>query len=270
MQVIGVCRFSFPAVGGFQVEHDSIEEREAYLYASERMEERFETFESFTLPALRAQTDQNFTFLVVTGRNMPDVYRARLYDHLIDMPQAVVLSPEPARHRSVMAKQINKVREDTGLPSLQFRMDDDDAVAVTYVERLREAAQDLRGLIRKSRYTGIDFNQGWIADTGPKGIYARPCVKTLWTPALAIAVKAGASRSVMNFSHAKLARIMPVTSFTGEDMFIRGYNRFNDSRQKDGIVPVRLRPVDAETEAHFRTTFNIDADHIRARYSAPK
>ena len=39
MQVIGFCRFSYPAEGGFQVEHDTTEARAAYLYAPERIDE---------------------------------------------------------------------------------------------------------------------------------------------------------------------------------------------------------------------------------------
>ena len=50
MQVIGLCRFSYPGIGGFQIEHDSLEDRIAFLYAPERLEERFRFFECFTLP----------------------------------------------------------------------------------------------------------------------------------------------------------------------------------------------------------------------------
>jgi hypothetical protein len=143
-------------------------------------------------------------------------------------------------------------------------MDDDDAVAVTFVQRLREAAGELGGMLRKHRYVGIDFNQGHIARIGPRGIHAKPCIETLWTPALGMAVAPGASRGIMNFSHVKLARVMPVVTLPGDDMFIRGHNEFNDSRQKDGIKPVRLRLLDAAGEAQFRQTYNIDADHVRA------
>ena len=37
MQVIGLCRFSYPALGGFQVVHETIEERIAYLYSDARI-----------------------------------------------------------------------------------------------------------------------------------------------------------------------------------------------------------------------------------------
>jgi len=32
MQVIGHCRFSYPAFGDFELEHETIEQREAFLY----------------------------------------------------------------------------------------------------------------------------------------------------------------------------------------------------------------------------------------------
>lgn len=269
MQVIGLCRFSYPALGGFQVEHDSPQARAAFLYAPERMEERFRTFAALTLPPLRAQTDPDFTLAIVVGEAMPEPLLARLLDLVEDMPQAVIIPRPPGRHREVMREVINLVREDRPLPSLQFRMDDDDAVSVRFVERLRAAGRDVAPVLARHRYVGIDFNTGFIARIGRKGIHAKPTTETLWTPALGMAVAPGASRGIMNFSHAKLARVMPVLSLPEPAMFIRGHNDFNDSRQKDGIRPVRLPLLDAEGEAQFKTVFNIDADHVRTLCRRP-
>lgn len=266
MQVIGLCRFSYPALGGFQIEHDSVRDRAAFLYDPVRMDERFATFTALTLPPLRAQTDPDFTLAIVVGDEMPDPLLARLLDLVEDIPQAVIIPRAPGRHRQVMCEVINQVRDDRPLPSLQFRMDDDDAVSVSFVQRLREAAGDLAPMLRKHRYVGIDFNQGHIARIGPRGIHAKPCLETLWTPALGMAVAPGASRGIMNFSHVKLARVMPVVTLPGEDMYIRGHNAFNDSRQKDGIKPVRLPLLDAQGEAQFRLSYNVDADQVRALY----
>lgn len=264
MQVIGLCRFSYPAIGGFQMEHETIGQREAFLYDPLRMEERFRTFECLTLPPLRAQTDPDFTFVVVIGDSLPAPMRVRLEALLADIPQATLVAKAPGPHRPVMKEVMDGVREKRGLPSLQFRMDDDDAVSVHFVERLRKTAQGLRGIIETSRYVAIDFNQGFTARIDRKGIRARPSLETLWTPALGMVVAPRASRGIMNFSHAKLTRMMPVLSVTGEDMYIRGHNAFNDSRQKDGVRPVRLPRADAELAAHLKRTFGIDEDHVRA------
>ena len=267
MQVIGLVRFSYPAHGGFQIEHESPQERAAFLYDPVRMEERFATFAGLTLPPLRAQTDPDFTLAIVVGDAMPEPLLQRLLDLVEDMPQAVIIPRAPGRHRQVMREVINQVRDDTSsLPSLQFRMDDDDAVSVHFVERLRHHATALAPFLAQNRYVGLDFNQGHIARITPRGIRAKPTIETLWTPGLGMAVAPGASRGIMNFSHAKLARVMPVVTLPEPDMFIRGHNEFNDSRQKDGVKPVRLPPLDAEGEAHFMQHFNISADAIRALY----
>lgn len=267
MQVIGICRFSWPGIGGFQVEHETLEQRIAFLYAPERMEERFRTFETVTLPPLRAQSDGDFTFLVVIGESLPPPYRERLEALLRDIPQAVIQARAPGRHRAVMQAAINSIRRDDAEPCLQFRMDDDDAVAVTYVERLRAAAHDLRGLARKHRHIAIDFNQGFIARPGPGGLAAAPTNAPYTTAALALMLRPSVDLGVLNFAHAKLAQKMPTVTFTGEDMLVRGHNDFNDSRQKPGVRPVRLTPLDAAGEDHFRRVFNIDADHVRRVYS---
>ena len=269
MQVIGLCRFSYPALGGFQVEHETIEERRAYLYAPERMEERFRTFETIALPGLRAQTDPNFTLLIVIGDCMPEEYMQRLADLVEDMPQAVIVPRPPERHRPAMQNIINEYRDhDSPLPCLQFRHDDDDAVAVTFVERLREAADDCMPLLTKNRFVTIDFNQGYSARATAEGIEATPAFLPYYGIAFAMSVRPGVKHTVMNFSHNKVNRNMPTVTFTGEDMFVRGHNDFNDSRQGPRAKEAALTLLDAEAEAHFKKTFAINCDQVRRAFGA--
>ncbi|MDK3018659.1 putative rhamnosyl transferase [Pseudodonghicola flavimaris] len=267
MQVIGICRFSYLGLGGFQVEHDTLQDRAAFLYDPARMEERFRTFETLTLPPLRAQTDPDFTLLIVTGDSLPPQYMDRLSALIADLPQAVIQAHAPGQHRQVMQEAINSVRRFDKEPCLQFRMDDDDAVARVYVERLREAAADLRKLSRRHRHLAIDFNQGHIVRPGPDGLAAAPTQRPFTTAALALMFKPSVKLTVMNFAHEKLPRMMPAISFTGEDMLLRGHNDYNDSRQKPGIKPVPLTPLTRKQEAAFRDTYNVDADQVRRVFS---
>jgi len=85
---------------------------------------------------------------------------------------------------------------------------------------------------------------------------------------LALMLKPSENRTVMNFAHAKVAMNMPTVTFSGPDMQIRGHNDYNDSRQKPGVKPVDLLPLSPEDEDHFRSVFNIDADHVRRVFSA--
>lgn len=268
MQVIGICRFSYPGIGGFQVEHDDMAERIAFLYARERLEERFRFFETITLPGIRAQFDPDFTFLIVIGDSLPVQYRQRLDQLVADIPQVVIQSHPPGQHRDVMRKAINSIRKDTGAPCLQFRLDDDDAVAISFVHRLRAAAEDVRPLMRDHRHIAIDFNQGYIARPSATGLDVQPIKNPYWTAGLALMFQPDVMQSVMNFSHNKVAKAMPTVTFTGEDMMLRGHNDYNDSRQRPGIKQPRLTPLDADGELLFQMTYNIDADHVRRVFSA--
>jgi len=263
MQVIGLCRFSYPALGGFQVEHATLEERIAYLYAPARMDERFRHFQAITLPALKTQTDPDFTFGIVVGDTLPAPYMERLLDLLADFPQAVVLPTAPGEHRPVMQSALNSLRTDINAPCLQFRHDDDDAVSVDYVQILRETAADCAGLIARNKYVAIDFNRGFVARPDAQGIAAMPTMTPYWGVALAMSVQGGVRQTIMNFAHNKMVNFMPTVTRTDADMFVRGHNDYNDSRQRKNIKPEPLEPLDAQGEAHFAARFAIDCASVR-------
>ncbi|APX23311.1 MAG: hypothetical protein CML50_02775 [Rhodobacteraceae bacterium] len=262
MQVIGFCRFSYPAQGGFQVEHDDTTAREAYLYAPARLEERFRHFEAICLPGLRAQTDRDFVFLVLTGTSLPARYRDRLEALLSDLPQARVVSRPPGPHRAVCQEVINAAR-DMDRPCLQFRHDDDDAVAVDFVETLREAALDTSALRAKHRLVGYDWNRGYVARPDAEGLCGEETVTPFWGVAQAMAVKPGVKQTIMNFGHNKILRFMPTVTFTDRPMYVRGHNDHNDSRQKSHVKPAALPRLDTTAEALLRERFAIDADQVR-------
>ncbi len=268
MQTIGICRFSYPGDGGFQVEHYTLQDRMDYLYAPARMAERFATFETMMLPPLRAQTDDDFTLLIVIGDSLPAQYRDRLEAAIENMPQAVIRAYPPGPHRKVMQNAINDIRRFDGDACLQFRMDDDDAVARTYIKRLRETALDVLPLAAKHRHIAIDFNQGFIARPTATGLEVAPTNAPYTTAALALMFKPDLRLSVMNFAHMKVGQKMPTVTFAGEDMLIRGHNDFNDSRQKPGVRTPKLTPLDAAGKAHFKATYNIDVDAVAAAFSA--
>lgn len=157
---------------------------------------------------------------------------------------------------------INAAR-DMALPCLQFRHDDDDAVAVDFVATLREAALDVSSLRAKHRLVGFDWNRGYIARPDAQGICAEETVTPYWGVAEAMAVAPGVRQSTMNFGHNKIMRFMPTVTFTDRPMYVRGHNDHNDSRQKKHVKPVALPRLDAAGEALFRERFAIDADQVR-------
>lgn len=267
MQVIGLCRFSYPAVGGFQIEHDDIDARIAYLYSESRMEERFRLFETVALPCLKAQSDSDFTFVVVIGESLPARHRERLNDLLAGMRQAQITAQPPRRHRGVMQRILNAARDDESAPCLQFRHDDDDAVSVDFVEKLRDAVGRSAALLEGQPRMAFDFNRGYIAELGPEGIAATEVWRSFNTAALAMYVAGGRDSSIMNFAHNKLPQHMRALCLHDDAMFVRTHNAHNDSRQKPGVKPVEVASLTPDEEAIFERRFAISADAVRRAFA---
>ncbi len=267
MQVIGFCRFSYPAEGGFQVEHPTIEDRIAYLYSQDRLEERFRHFEGICLPSLLNQTDPDFTFVILVGDQLPDAYRERLESLVVGLKDVRIVARPPQPHRKVCQQVLNEARTDIKAPCLQFRHDDDDAIALDFVATLKQAAQDCLALIRTHGLVGFDWNRGYVARPDAKGICAEEVVHPYWGVAQAVAVQGKVRRSIMNFGHQKLNQFMPTVTFTDRPMYVRGHNDHNDSRQGKHVKPVTLPRLSPDQEQDFRDLFAIDADAIRRLFA---
>ena len=268
MQVIGLCRFSYLGMGGFQVQHETEAAKAAFLYDPDRLNERFRQFEACTLPSIRGQTDPDFVFLVVTGTSFPPWALARLQALLSDIPQAVLAQHPPGVHRRVMRRAVAEVRQTSDQPCLQFRLDDDDAVNLTFVARLRDIATRAKPLIMSEGHLAIDFRTGWVAGFSSAGIVGKQVGESCWTPGLAIALAPENDASILNYSHAKIPATTPLLSYPDPHMFVRGISDMNDSRQKEGIKPHRMAPLDAEGRAVFQQNFWIDEERVRQIFSA--
>ncbi len=263
MQVIGLCRFSYPAEGGFQVEHADIAQRRSYLYAPDRIETRMRSFEAITLPALKAQTDPDFTFAILIDEALPPALLERLQALVADLPQAVLVPRAPGPHRKVCQEVLNAARQDRGAPCIQYRLDDDDAVAVDFTARLRADAARVAPLCAENRLVTLDYNRGYIVSPSANGIRAEETVLPYYPMGMAMVVQGGVGQSIMNFAHGKVARFMPTVTFTDSAMYLRGHDAFNDSRQKAHVQPVRLPLADAATLALLRDRFAVTEDQVR-------
>ena len=113
--------------------------------------------------------------------------------------------------------------------SIQFRLDDDDAVHRTFVERLKtDAAAGVIDYADKPRFA-LDYARGYAIRPSAEGLQAEELVRNLWTPALAAVFKTSAKNTIMNFGHHKLDQHMSVISDWDTPMFLRSFHDENDS-----------------------------------------
>ena len=266
MRVIGLCRFSYPALGGFKRMHETVAEREAYLYEPARMALRFAHFESLTLPSITAQTNGDFTFLVVTGESLPEPWRSRLHDLAADVPQMRIVPMAPMRHRDAMRLAIKEALGEDDTESIQFRLDDDDAVAVGFVQSLRWFERNTRRMRRGWRNVAFEYNRGYAVRLSERGIEAEAVQTHFWACGLAVLFRPGDPKTVMNYGHHKLHHEMPTLINPAADMYLRAVHGDNDTGNAQH--PPALAPLDDAQRALFHRRFNVDEDRVKALFAA--
>lgn len=207
MNVIGVCRFSFVGRGDWKAYQgvDKAEEQRVALeqaeklFEPERMEARFQSFEHLTLASLRAQTDQNFKFIVLASELMPEVYRKRLEKLCSDVPQVTLRYHPNIRVHVAQQNTFDEMGLDFN-DTIQFRLDDDDCVCVDFIETVKWHLAPLmdRDLIFVASLRGVMFAvTGGEAD----GVYHWP-VEFLGAGTL----MRHPSRSIYAFGHHSMAK----------------------------------------------------------------
>lgn len=262
MQVIGICRLSYPAEGGFQRLHECLEERCAYLYEDERLNKRFATLETVTLPSIRSQTDKDFSFFVFIGSSLPQASKDRIYAAVRDIPQVQIIEREPGPYRTEMQSIFDEVRNPDAEICAQFRLDDDDAVGVDFVKDLRIAARRSQSILNYSGKIAIDFSSGFAATFTDRGVKLALIQKRLWTPALAILLLPRCKRSILNYGHHRLAEDMPVVTIPNQNMFIRSFHGDNDSLAFRVGATYDYQEIDDFTARYVKKTFNLDYEDV--------
>ncbi|MFP7572327.1 glycosyltransferase [Marivita sp. S2033] len=268
MQAILFCRFSYPAEGGFQLDHDSVAARRDYLYAPERMEQRLALLEHLCLPGLKAQTDPDFDFVVLVGTCLPSEYRTRLEHLLSGLAQARIVARDPAPHRQVCQSVLNAARRHVNQPCLQVRHDDDDALAVDFIARLRRAVSDCDALVRGNRLVGFDWNRGFTLRASEVNRFEiAETVMPYLGVAQAMAVQGGVRQTMMNFAHSRINRFMPTVTFTDQPMFLRAHHDFNDSRQRPNVATPDFHAPTLDHVEMLSRRFAVTADAVQSAFA---
>lgn len=143
-KIYGHIRFSFYGFTDTRERPDEDGTALARLYNETRMARRFFLFENLTLPSLLNQTDRAFKTVIMSSSVMPDRFKDRLTSIAALLPGAEVEFSEETRgdyafHRFMVESAGYKGRAN----SVHFRLDDDDAVSVDYIARLRHISRVL-------------------------------------------------------------------------------------------------------------------------------
>lgn len=231
IQTLGVTRWSYPGQArGFRRSASDLEHLRAQLYAPHRLDHRLFLFEHLLLPGIRAQTDPDFLHLVVIGDLLPDPWRSRLAELADSLPQIeLVIEPEGNDMREMLSEVIPRFKNPQCDVIAQYRLDDDDAVAVEFVAQSREIFSDLQPFFDADGIVALDYTRGFIMSTDSEGVNIRSVSSRFWAPGMMIFQDMEPARSLFEFPHLRVWHDMPTLTWKETPMFIRGSHHDNDS-----------------------------------------
>ncbi|MFV0384294.1 glycosyltransferase [Paracoccus sp. (in: a-proteobacteria)] len=243
VQMLGLCRYSYVGLRGFQVTHDSYEERRSYLYDPARLARRWFWFSEVALPAWRAQTDPDFTLVVMTGPDLPEPWLSRLRDLCAEIPQLrLELVPPMERHleacRTAIAPHVDPAVEVIG----HFRHDDDDAVAIDYIDAARKDFRRVKALWKMDGKLSLDYSRGLMMSLDGQGLRMTPRLCHNMGVALTVFLAPELEETALNYDHSKIGLWMPGVAVTKPLMFIRSIHADSDSGAAGPGVPWQADP----------------------------
>lgn len=269
LQVLGICRFSVPSEGAFQVEHDTIAERRAFLYDPARLDYRFAWFEHMLLPSIAAQRDKAFRLVIMLGEDFPEPWRARMEAHIAAHPQLVAAYVPPGHHRRMVGALMAEHSDPEACAVAQFRLDDDDAVAIDFTRSLREDFLKLRAYFEDHGWLAIDYGRGLIVEhQGVEKLAVRAGITHFWSAGMAVYSRPGDGHHILEVPHNGTWQRMAAVTDVEQFMFIRGEHDSNDSKIK--LMFHKLDIERADLMSILRRRFQVDPVRLRRALGAAR
>ena len=163
-RIVGLVRFSYPALTGFIRQDEDMAVQTAMLHDRDRLETRFRFFEALALPSLKAQSDRGFETLILVGESFPDWAMERLRAGIADLPGARIVALPPMQHYPAMQAAFGSLPDDGCSHLTSFRLDDDDAMDIHHVGRLRRMVDGMAGIVNPGSSFCIGHNRGLFLD----------------------------------------------------------------------------------------------------------
>lgn len=228
--IVGVMRFSVLTPTYYAEKFDSLEDIAAHLFASERMALRFHLFETLALPSLMAQSDTDFQVIVLTAESLPAVYMDRLSMAVEVLPNVQLRAVGPDKHYQLIKEAYDSFDLGDATHRVMFRLDDDDAVDINYIRRLRNRATGLLDLQAPEVPQAISFNRGIYVrlKEGENEVFDA-CERAPLSTGTALLAPVDYPRNPYRYNHRQLAQYYTTYSDISAPAFIRTIHGDNKS-----------------------------------------
>lgn len=225
----------------------------------EWMESRIAIFEKTTLPSICAQTEKNFTWLILfdpsTCKEHPDFIQKL---QALDFCEPVFHESKTFASQSLIKTEISKRLDPSVRHVLTTRLDSDDAVHQDYIK-------DFQAHFEPGKNYIVNFTDGFAYSQNHLSEYKRNMVlfATFYE-----CLDSAELKTVYCVSHAALKKVAPVKYVHGKPMYIYYYHANNISNNQFKITSFLKLPLDIAARflcKHF-SQFNRS---LRYSYKVP-
>ncbi len=260
VQIIGLVRFAFNAKNGFRTAIESWEDARSILFEPVRMAFRLRMLEEICLRSMANQTDRDFKLVILTSASLPTRYLNRLKEMTAPLPNVeIVMKPRQWMIQATQAAMQAVVEPDADYV-VNFRLDDDDALAIDYIEQTRATAERLiaAGMAEVPTVLAHACGVYWDLAKGEDGLRLRTDIKPLGL-ACAMITSPEIEVNVFRWNHRDFARHFPMWMSPSQPMYIRSLHRYGDSEtvMQNWKDPMAQADMAALLQQRFR--FDIEA-----------
>lgn len=252
--VVGLCRFSYPfkAGTGFKSPVGDL------LYSDDRLSKRLSIFENILIPSIIGQTEKDFTLGILVGSDLPGWCRNRIEMACGAVNQIKIITMEPfLPHVEACSDAIKSIRPECDNYVAEFRIDDDDGVAIDFVENVKKILSRVPcGMF--GPVLELDFPKGYHMYVGSNIRFKETTLSHL-TCAQAWLFLAQRSQTLFNYNHFKFWMRGPSLSIPSDIMYIRGVHGFNDA-----VSRRQLNDLDGFLyNSTIYDRFNVSEENVR-------
>lgn len=254
---VGVMRFSVLTPTYYSERFDSLDAIADHIFSPERMELRFGIFESLVLPSLLRQSDPDFDLVILTADRMPDEYMQRLHALIDPVPNMHLRAVGPDRHYQLLKEGYNSIDPGDVTHRILFRLDDDDAMDINYIKRLKWTCRNLLKMHPLNTPYAIAFNRGFYVEmrAGENDVFDAVERAPLST-GTALLAPLDYQRNPYRYNHRALGQYYNLYTDISVPAYIRTINGSNKSQPTQMGETRRLRDktLDHQLRVHFDVT----------------
>jgi hypothetical protein len=222
------------------------------------MTRRFRLFETVCLPSLLAQDDSRFETLFLIGDDLPEHWHRRLADRVASLPGAAIVALPPLLpHYPAIQTAFASLKRGDETHLTTFRLDDDDALARSYIASLRTAADGLLGFRADDKPISVSFHRGLLLS--PEGDVTEVTEKLPPASGSALVASAGHRDNIYRRNHRLLPQFFDHLSDASTLTFLRTVHRDNDSNPYSSGLNSQLLPDRARALVNAHFPFTLDS-----------